>query len=78
MNQPLEIVIAMTPPKRRGRPRRVPAARSEKRIEILLTEAELLDLWEVAKENDRSVSGVLRDAVNEYVADYRERSVFPR
>lgn len=41
-----------------------------------LTESQRRDLEEVARENGVSVSDVLRDAVDDYVADYRERLVF--
>jgi len=43
---------------------------------VRLTLAERRDLDSVARENHSTVSAVLRDAVNDYVADYRERAVF--
>lgn len=59
---------------RRGRPRAdVPAGR---RITIRLTVREREDLEDVARENETSLAGLIRQAVNEYVGDYRERPVF--
>lgn len=50
--------------------------RSTERVGTFLTESEREDLLEVARENGQSVAAVLREAVNEYVADYRERRIF--
>lgn len=60
---------------KRGRQPRfgTPATR---RTTIRLTDDQHRDLENVARENGISVSDVLRDAVNDYVADYRERPVF--
>lgn len=43
------------------------------RIRIRVTTAQRLDLEQVARENNTNVAGVIRDAVNTFVADYRER-----
>lgn len=43
------------------------------RIAVRVTEAEQRDLEQVAKENHATLAEVIREAVNEYVADYRER-----
>ena len=43
---------------------------------IRLTDDERLDLEHVANENKTTITDVVREAVNEYVADYRENSVF--
>jgi len=45
-------------------------------IRIRVTESQRLAIEAVAAENDTSVAGVIRDAVDDYVADYREKSVF--
>jgi len=43
---------------------------------VRLTPAERADLDRVARDNRVPAAKVLRDAVNEYVADYRDRAVF--
>jgi hypothetical protein len=60
------------PPKRIGRPPvfDVPASR---RISVAVTPAQLLELRRVAAENGGSMTGIIRQAVNEFVADYDER-----
>jgi hypothetical protein len=59
----------------RGRKRRQDEPSTQK-VGTYLTVAERADLQQVAKENRQSVAAVLREAVNEYVADYRERGIF--
>lgn len=46
------------------------------RISVRVTVDERLDLEDVARQNLADISGVIREAVNEYVADYRERPPF--
>ena len=58
------------------KPKRDVAA--EDRISFRVTRTERAELDAAAKENDVSVTDLVRDAVNEYVADYRERAVFPK
>jgi hypothetical protein len=41
-------------------------------IHVRLTPGQRLELRRVAAENGTGVAGVIREAVNEYVADYRE------
>lgn len=41
-----------------------------------MTPSQRRDLERVAVENQTDVAGVIREAVNEYVSDYRERKVF--
>jgi hypothetical protein len=48
------------------------------RVQLRVTPAQRLELRRVASENRTGVSGILREAVNEYVADYRERRAFVR
>lgn len=63
--------------KRPGRPplNDVPATT---RISVRVTPAQRLDLRRVATENGTGVSGILREAVNEYVNDYDDRRTFVR
>jgi hypothetical protein len=58
-----------------GRPRQFdePATR---RIAVRVTPAQQRDLQRVASENQTDVAGVIRQAVNEYVSDYRDARVF--
>jgi hypothetical protein len=63
-------------PSRGGRKPRVPGACSSMRLSIRLTPEERRDLEAVARENHTNLADVLREAVNEYVADYRERPLF--
>ena len=42
-------------------------------IHVRVTPAQRLELRRVAVENGLGISGVIREAVNEYVADYAER-----
>jgi hypothetical protein len=60
---------------RRGRPPRA-SVRATKRIEFVVTAAELKALEHVAAENRQHLAAVIRDAVNTFVADYGERVVF--
>jgi len=63
--------------KRTGRPplNDVPATT---RISVRVTPAQRLDLRRVATDNGTGVSGVIREAVNEYVTDYDDRRPFVR
>jgi hypothetical protein len=61
----------------RGRPP-IADVPSTARIELRVTPAQQLELRRVASENRTGVAGILREAVNEYVADYHERRVFVR
>lgn len=64
---------------RRGRPiRSATGERCDRRRELRLTESEDRDLESVSSEVGLPVAEILRDAVNEYVADFRERKVFKR
>lgn len=60
---------------RSGRPPRA-GVRSTARIELVVTPAERSALQKVAAENSMSLAGVIREAVNSFVADYAERVVF--
>ncbi len=48
------------------------------RLSLAVTPAQRLDLKQVAAESRTGLSGLLREAVNEFVSDYRERQVFCR
>lgn len=45
-------------------------------IRVRVTPTQKRDLDAVARENKTDVTGVVRDAVNTYVSDYREAPVF--
>lgn len=62
---------------RRGRRPRADTA-STHTVRFLVTESERKELQAVAKENGQPVSTLIRDAVNEFVSDYKERSLFRR
>jgi hypothetical protein len=51
---------------------------STARVELRVTPAQRLELRRVASENQTGIAGLLREAVNEFVADYHERRVFDR
>jgi hypothetical protein len=48
------------------------------RIYVNVTPAQRLELRRVASDNRTGVAGIIREAVNEYVADYGERKPFTR
>jgi hypothetical protein len=58
-----------------GRPTRADK-RSSSRLEIVMTDDERIELDRVAVENGMPVSSVVREAVNTFVQDYREKIVF--
>ena len=60
---------------RRGRRPRA-HVRATERVEFVVTPDERADLLLVAKAEGRPLASVIRDAVNEFVADYREKTVF--
>lgn len=45
-------------------------------IRVRVTPGQRLELRRVADENGTGVSGVIREAVNEYVSDYKETKPF--
>lgn len=45
-------------------------------IRVRVTRAQRRAIESVAAENNTSIAGVIRDAVDDYVADYRETGVF--
>lgn len=62
--------------RKRGRPRRDAAECASERIWAWVTPAEREALLLVAEENHLAIGEVIREAVNEYVADYSDRRVF--
>lgn len=58
--------------RRKGRPPRVEEKPSDCRREFRLTAEEDLALAQVARDNGVTVTHMIREAVNEYVADYSE------
>jgi hypothetical protein len=63
--------------KRAGRPPLHEAPATE-RIWVRMTPAQRLELRRVASDNRMGVSGIIREAVNEYVSDYGDRRPFVR
>ena len=61
--------------KRTGR-RRLAEEPATVTLQVRVTPGQRLDIRRVAQDNGTNVSGVLREAVNEYVSDYRETRVF--
>lgn len=62
-------------PPRRGRPPRA-GVRSTRTIKTKVTDAEKSDLREIAALEGKTLSEVVRSAINEFVGDFRERVVF--
>lgn len=60
----------------RGRPRRIDAEAATERIWAWLTPSERRALERCAADVGADLAVVIREAVNEYVADYGERRVF--
>lgn len=58
-----------------ARPARFGSAATET-IRVRVTPQQKHDLERIARENHTDLSGVIREAVNEYVADFRESPCF--
>jgi len=58
-----------------SRPARADTAATDT-IRVRVTPSERRDLEHVARENHTNLAGVIREAVNEYVADYRDEPTF--
>ena len=69
--------FGMNDVRRRGRPPRVDGEVATARVWAWLTPRERAELERVANDNGVPVAALIREAVNEYVADYGERRVFP-
>jgi hypothetical protein len=63
--------------KKTGRPPLADAP-ADKRITVRVTAAQRLELRRVASDNSTGMSGVIREAVDEYVGDYSDRRPFVR
>jgi hypothetical protein len=61
--------------KPRGRPP-IAEAPATVRIALRVTPAQRLELRRVASDNQTGMSGIIREAVNEFVSDYGERTTF--
>jgi hypothetical protein len=48
------------------------------RISVKVTPAQRLELRRVASDNRTGMSGIIREAVNEFVSDYGDRPTFRR
>jgi hypothetical protein len=66
-----------TPKRPAGRPPLYDVPASQ-RISINVTPAQRLELRRIASDNRTAMAGIIREAVNEYVADYGEREPFRR
>jgi hypothetical protein len=62
--------------RKRGRPRSADAA--TERVVVRVTPAQRLDLRRVASDSRTGVSGIVREAIDEYVSDFRDRRIFGR
>ena len=63
--------------KRRGRPW-LHAEPASTQIHLRVTPAQRLELRRVADENGQRLSSIIREAVDEFVGDYRDGRVFRR
>ena len=61
--------------KRRGRPL-IHGEPASAQIHLWVTPAQRLELRRVADENNKRLSAVVREAVDEFVGDYRDHRVF--
>jgi hypothetical protein len=78
MTEPTLLILGGDAPRRgRGRPTTF-GSKADRRTQIRLTSEQLEDLKSLAAEEKRPLAVVIRDAVNEYVSDSRERQVFER
>jgi hypothetical protein len=60
---------------RRGRPARA-GHRSMCRVQVFMTSEEKMALKNMATSEGKKIAEIVRDATNEYVADFGERRVF--
>jgi hypothetical protein len=68
-------ILSFGPPRRRGHPCRS-GTRSNRVVKTYVTDSEKDDLREIAKLEGKTLSDVVRSAINEFVGDFRERVVF--
>ncbi len=61
----------------RGRPT-LYGSRAQRRLEVVVTDEQKKDLDSVAADQGKPLATVIREAINEYVTDYREKPVFPK
>jgi len=64
--------------KRRGRPPLIPGNPATACLFVRVTKEVAADLQAVARDNQTTRADVIREAVSEYVSDYRERPIFIR
>lgn len=62
-------------PRRRG-PRPQYGDAADVVVRVRMTEEQRQDLEQVARDNQTTLSAAVREAVNEYVSDYRDKKVF--
>jgi hypothetical protein len=75
MPEPQIMFLASPSDRRRGRPPRSGVAATN-RIEFTVTDTERKALQRVADEEGKPLATVIREAVNERVADYGEKKIF--
>jgi hypothetical protein len=76
MSEAQHQMIVLTPRRRgAGRPS-IYGTRANKRIEFVVTVEQRRELERVSRETGKPLATVIREAVNEFVADYSERKVF--
>lgn len=62
--------------RRRGRPPRIAGETASERVWAWLTPSERRSLERCALETHTELSVIIREAINEYVADFSEQKVF--
>lgn len=78
MSEPTMVILGGWRDRRRpGRPALF-GARANRRIEFVVTDEQRRELEHVAADQGKPIATVIREAVNEYVSDYSERTVFPK
>lgn len=75
MSEPTMLIVGSSRSSRRGR-RPMAETRASNSLRYRVTDKQKEDLQEIARAEGRPMAAVFRDAVDEYVADYRERRVF--
>lgn len=66
------------PPRRRPGRRPIADEAATANVNLRVTPAQWLELRRVAEENHTDVAGVVREAIDDYVSDYREQRIFRR
>lgn len=75
MREPSMFIVGGRERRRRGRPA-LHGVKADQRVEFTVTAEQRRELDRVAKESGKALATVIREAVNEFVADYSDRRVF--